>query len=95
MLIIVYNIHTISSLNINQVVKMTVNWQTVFVTAKTQFNAGYSINFTAVAKTIDELINECAQGTIGLGTSCKKVVATAFYNKAMASRVDLIKLKLD
>ncbi|CAM2766819.1 hypothetical protein WNY79_13905 [Pseudoalteromonas sp. AS84] len=74
---------------------MTVNWQTVFVAAKTQLNADYSINFTAVVKTIDELINECAQCIIGLRKSCKKVTVTALYNKAMASRVDLIKLKLD
>ncbi|KTF13084.1 hypothetical protein [Pseudoalteromonas sp. H105] len=74
---------------------MTVNWQGVFSTIPTQFNAGDSINFAATAKMIDELNNEGVHNIIELDTSDQNTSFTSLNMKAMANRVALTEFKLD
>ncbi len=77
-MIIVYNIPIISSININQVIKMTVTWQGVCAAVMAQFSADDSINFATTANMSDELINKAVHGMIAL---------------AIASPTNLTKLK--
>jgi len=62
---------------------MNVNWRGVYPAVTTQYNDDMSINFEATQQMVDTLIKEGVDGII------------AFYNQAVASRIDLSKFNLD
>ncbi|MCQ8878687.1 hypothetical protein NQT69_11800 [Pseudoalteromonas shioyasakiensis] len=93
-LIIVYNIPIISSLNINQVIKMTVNWQRAFVAVTTLFYAQNGIKFAIKAKMIAELIFKGVHGIISATLNNEQPTDMTLSNKVVAERINLTKLKL-
>lgn len=74
---------------------MTVYWQKAFGAFSAQFNADGAIHFASSANMIDELNNQTVHSIIKLNASDENAAVTTLYTKAMASGIDVTKLKLD
>lgn len=74
---------------------MTVNWQEAFGSFSAQFNADGAIHFASSTNMNDKLNNQTVHSIIKLSAPDKNTAVTTFYTKAMASGIDVTKLKLD
>lgn len=74
---------------------MTVNWQEAFGSFSAQFNADGAIHFASSTNMNDKLNNQTVHSIIKLSASDENEAVTTLYTKAMASGIDVTKLKLD